>query len=96
MFLGYWSVRIKRGKVQIEQEQNKKDRREQKKEERRQMLVCDCCTELKMLVGIKPFVFFFDFLDLSVKSKSSYYTVLKCPTSNVAKQQTTCSSLSSF
>ena len=49
MFLGYWSVRIKRGKVQIEQEQNKKDRREQKKEERRQMLVCDVMRELKVV-----------------------------------------------
>ena len=40
-----------KGKLQIEQEQNKKNRREQMKEERRQMLVCDCYKELKILVG---------------------------------------------
>ena len=50
-----------KGKLQIEQEQNKKNRREQMKEERRQMLVCDCYKELKMLVGNKPFFFGFWF-----------------------------------
>ena len=38
-----------KGKLQIEQEQNKKNRREQMKEERRQMLVCDCYKELKVV-----------------------------------------------
>ena len=50
-----------KGKLQIEQEQNKKNRREQMKEERRQMLVCDCYKELKILVGNKPFLLSFGF-----------------------------------
>ena len=50
-----------KGKLQIEQEQNKKNRREQMKEERRQMLVCDCYKELKILVGNKPFLLYLVF-----------------------------------
>ena len=85
-----------KGKLQIEQEQNKKNRREQMKEERRQMLVCDCYKELKILVGNKPFLPVLPIWFSSVKiirrslNNNVYSNVL------IAKQQTTCSSLSSF